>query len=162
MKKNAAAGDTPKEIVIESVEVEIAGYNGQENDAEQPCENLQPSSAPDAYKRMHESDVDWNAEHEEEVNGSVNKKGEIFFRQDGNQSHVGIQDGAQETDAGKKNIGPFPSSPQKGDQRNAQHDDKSKKRWNDISRHRLQVIRNHVASLLQKLFCWANPLSDHS
>ena len=101
MKKNAPAGDAPKVIVIESVEIEIAGYDSQEEDAAQPCDNLQPSSAPDTHKRMHKSDVNRNTEHEEEVNGSVNEKGEPFFRKDGNKGYVGVEDGSQETDAGK-------------------------------------------------------------
>ena len=110
---------------MEPAEVEIGGNDGQKSDAEQPSRDLQPTSAADAQKYMHEPNVDGDAENEEEMDRPVNAEGELLVGQNGNKGHVGVEEGAEETDAGKQDVRPLPSASQKRDQGKAKQDNKS-------------------------------------
>ena len=93
---------------METADVEIGGNDGQKSDAEEPGRDLQPTPAADAQKGVHEPDVDGNAEDEEEMDHPVDAEGEALVGQNGNKGHVGVEEGAKKTDAGKQDVRPLP------------------------------------------------------
>ena len=112
VKQHAGAGDPTEGIVMESIQVEIGGNDGQKRDAEQPGGNLQPPSSTNAQECMYEQDIDGNAEDEEEMDRPVDAKGQPLIGQNGNEGHIGIEERAEQADAGKQDVRPLPPAPQ--------------------------------------------------
>ena len=95
VKQDAGPGDPSEGIVMEAAEVEIRRNDRQKDDAEEPGRDLQPASAADAQKGMDETDVEGNAEDEEEMDRAVDAEGEALVGQNGNDDHIGIEEGAE-------------------------------------------------------------------
>ncbi|EKD22364.1 MAG: hypothetical protein ACD_87C00028G0003 [uncultured bacterium] len=101
VKERPGAGDPAEIIVMEPADVKIRGDNGQKSDREEQRGDLQPPSAVDAQKDMHEPNVDRDTENEEEMNRPVDQEGEFLVGEYGNKGHFGVEKRAEEADAGK-------------------------------------------------------------
>src|SRR3989339_2002517 len=110
---------------------------------------------------MHEPDIDRDAKDEKEMDCPVDAEGEPLDGQNGNKDHVGVEKGAKKADAGKQYVCPLPSALQERDQGEAEQDNKSQKRRDDISPGCVQTVRNHL-SLSESdgfLYLTSSPLS---
>jgi len=100
---------------------------------------------------MHELDIDGQAEDKNNIGETVNHDSQSFIGNQIHQGHVGVDQGAHETDRGKQKVGGISSAPEDGKEGQARQDKEAEHRRDYGNIGDLQIF-GHRASACLYLF----------